>query len=526
MPSSERTVEESPEAVVKEPGRKPRAIPRRALLALGALGAAARAEAQVRTPTRSRPQRAPRPEIRLLRRTTMGVTAEDISWVNSLGYYGYLEWQLNAQAMGDPDCETRLTQFPTIYLPPDQLYVQPDSQVVTRNITEAAICRAVYTNRQLLERMVEFWADHFNTNITSVGVLKTPEVRNVYLQHGLGTFPAMLSASASSPAMLIYLNNTQSDGRRISTNPDVYRVPNQNYARELLELHTLGVDGGYTQQDVMEVARCFTGWRTTTSNSVVSAGAGPGTFYYDSVRHDNRSKLVLGNTIAAGGGINDGLNVLSIVANHPSTARFIATKMLRWLLTYDPSPSLVADIAGEYTRTGGDIKSIVRRILQLRQCRGRAAALEAPVPLHRFGAPRRECQRDVLRHDPRDVSERHGQHPVCLGTAGRLPAGVRVLGRPAAAALELRVPAGQQQRQRRGGRRARPDGGCDQRHPGRRPDRRSGLRRRDAGRRQDGAHHLLTSKRHRNRPVFDPDSRRPWSGNRVAGVPVALTAGA
>jgi uncharacterized protein (DUF1800 family) len=326
------------------------------LLALGALGAAARAEAQVRTPTRSKPNRAPSGELRLLRRTTMGMTAEDVSWINSLGYYGYLDWQLNAQAMGDPDCEARLNLFPTIFLPPDQLYVQPDSQVVTRHITEAAICRAVYTNRQLLERMVEFWSDHFNTNISSVGVLKTPEVRNVYLQHALGTFPAMLNASASSPAMLIYLNNTQSDGR-------TGRTPNQNYARELLELHTLGVDGGYTQQDVVEVARCFTGWRTTTSNSVVSAGAGPGTFYYDGNRHDNGSKLVLGVPIAAGGGINDGLNVLNIVANHPSTARFIAKKMLRWLLTYDPSPALVADIAGEYSRTGGNIRSLVRRIL-------------------------------------------------------------------------------------------------------------------------------------------------------------------
>jgi uncharacterized protein (DUF1800 family) len=363
MPSSVKTVETNPEAVVNEPGRKPRAIPRRALLTLGALTAAVNADAQVRTPKRSKPTRALRPELKLLRRTTMGVTAEDISWINSLGYTGYLEWQLNANAMGDPDCETRLNQFVTIYLPPDQLYAQPDSQVVTRNITEAAICRAVYTNRQLLERMVEFWSDHFNTNITSVGVLKTPEVRNVYLQHGLGTFPAILNASAASPAMLVYLNNTQSDGRRLNTNPPTWRTPNQNYARELLELHTLGVDGGYTQNDVMEVARCFTGWRTTTSNSVVSAGAGPGTFYYDAARHDDRSKLVLGNTIAAGGGINDGLAVLNIVANHPSTARFIAKKMLRWLLTYDPSPALITDIAGEYSRTGGDIKSMIRRIL-------------------------------------------------------------------------------------------------------------------------------------------------------------------
>jgi uncharacterized protein (DUF1800 family) len=361
MPSSAKTVEEHAEAIVKEPEPKPRAIPRRALLALGALSAATGAEAQVRTPTRSKPQRVLRPEIKLLRRTTMGVTGEDITWINSLGYYGYLEWQLNAQAMGDPDVEARLNLFPTIFLPPDQLYAQPDSQVVTRHITEAAICRAIYSNRQLHERMVEFWTDHFNTSISSVGVLKTPEVRNVYQQHALGTFPAMLNASASSPAMLVYLNNTQSDGRRLSNG--TYRTPNQNYARELMELHTLGVDGGYTQQDIVEVARCFTGWRTTTSNSVPSRGAGPGTFFYDPNYHDDRSKLVLGVPIAAGGGINDGLNVLNILVNHPSTARFIAKKMLRWLLTYDPSTTLITDVAGEYSRAGGDIKAMIRRIL-------------------------------------------------------------------------------------------------------------------------------------------------------------------
>ena len=291
--------------------------------------------------------------------------------------------------MGDPDCEARLTLFPTISLPPDQLYVQPDSQVVTRHITEAAICRAVYTNRQLLERMVEFWSDHFNTNISSVGVLKTPRMRNVYLQHALGTFPAMLNASASSPAMLIYLNNTQSDGR-----PG--RTPNQNYARELLELHTLGVDGGYTQQDVVEVARCFTGWRTTTSNSVVSAGAGPGTFYYDANRHDNGSKLVLGMPIAAGGGINDGLNVLNI-AGESSEHRPLHRQEDAAVAAH------LRPVAGARRRHRRRVHA-ERRQHQvarpphpaLRQRAHGAAALQAAVSLHRLGAARHDANVTVL----------------------------------------------------------------------------------------------------------------------------------
>ena len=351
MPSSAKTLEGNPEPRLDQPDRKASRVSRRALLGLGALGAAARAEAQVRTPTRTRPTVVPRGEMRLLRRVTVGVTTEDVAWMNSLGYYGYLEWQLNAEAMGDPDAEARVAPLTTINLAPLSLY-QSDSAVVIRELTEATITRAIYSNRQLLERMVEFWADHFNTNITSVGIFKTLEVREVYRRHALGTFAGMLSASASSPAMLTYLNNTQSDGR-----PG--RVPNQNYAREIMELHTLGVDGGYTQDDVVNVARCFTGWRTYFNTGDFRSG----TFYYDANRHDNNSKLVLGVPIAAGGGFNDGLNVINILSTHPSCARFVSKKLLRWLLNYDPSPALVADIAGEFTRTGGDIKALVRRIL-------------------------------------------------------------------------------------------------------------------------------------------------------------------
>ena len=359
MPSSTKTVEGKPEAALEPAAVKARRVSRRALLALSAFGAATRAEAQVRDPKRSKPTTVPNGEMRLLRRVTVGVTAEDVAWMNSLGYYGYLEWQLNHEAMGDPECEARLQPLSTINLAPLTLY-NSDSAVVIRELTEATIIRAIYSNRQLFERMVEFWADHFNTNITSVGIFKTLEVREVYRRHALGTFAGMLNASASSPAMLTYLNNTDSNGSRIpNSNPPAWRVPNQNYARELLELHTLGVDGGYTQQDVMEIARCFSGWRRFGNTGDFRAG----TFFYDPNRHDDRSKLVLGVPIAAGGGFNDGLNVLNIVSTHPSTARFVSKKLLRWLLNYEPSPALVADIAGEFTRTGGDIKSLVRRIL-------------------------------------------------------------------------------------------------------------------------------------------------------------------
>jgi uncharacterized protein (DUF1800 family) len=323
-------------------------LSRRALLGLGALGAAGRAEAQVRNPQRSQPVRMVDAELKLLRRVTNGATGEDISWIRSLGYHGYLEWQLAAETMGDPEAEARCQAFTTLPLPPSTLYTL-DSALVTREIAEATITRGIYSNRQLYERTVEFWSDHFHTNINTVGIHKTFEDRDAIRKNAFGTFFQLLGASASSPAMLNYLNNTAS----------TRTAPNQNYAREVLELHTLGVDGGYTQQDVQEVARCFTGWRVMGNTGDGRAGL----FYFDANRHDNNSKTVLGVPFAAGGGINDGINVINILSTHPATARFVARKMLRWFLDYDPSTTLINDIAGEFLRSQGNVKAMVRRIL-------------------------------------------------------------------------------------------------------------------------------------------------------------------
>jgi uncharacterized protein (DUF1800 family) len=299
-------------------------------------------------PRSSRPITVTPGELRLLDRTTNGATAQDVGFIYSIGYNQYLEWQLTPEAIADPDCDLRVSAFNTIALPPVTLYTL-DSGLVTRQLAEATVTRAVYSNRQLFERMVEFWGDHFHTNINTVGIHKVFEDREIIRKLALTNFYDLLVGSAASPAMLTYLNNTDS----------TRTAPNQNYARELMELHTLGVDGGYTQQDVVEVARAFTGWRRHGNTGDARAG----TFYYDANRHDNNAKLVLGVPIAAGGGINDGLNVLRILADHPSTARFVARKMLRWLLDYDPSTTLVNDVAGEFTRTRGDVKALIRRIL-------------------------------------------------------------------------------------------------------------------------------------------------------------------
>ena len=319
------------------------------LTALGVLSRAAAADAQIRQPPMpTRPLALPEAELKLVRRVTNGVTPADLAEVQGMGYSAYLGAQLQPASLDDTMCNDRLTVYTSLALPPQHLYTL-DSTTVQRELIEATIVRAIYSRRQLLERMVEFWNDHFNTNINTVGILRILYDRDTIRPNALGSFGELLRATAGAPAMLQFLNNSQS----------TRTAPNQNYARELMELHTLGVDGGYTQQDVMEVARCFTGWRYNGNTADVRAG----TFFYDSTRHDNNAKLVLGNTIPAGGGMNDGILVLRILAAHPSTATFVATKMLRWLLRYDPQPSLIREVADAFTRTSGNIPSTIERIL-------------------------------------------------------------------------------------------------------------------------------------------------------------------
>jgi uncharacterized protein (DUF1800 family) len=176
--------------------------------------------------------------------------------------------------------------------------------------------------------------------------LKLPDDRDAIRAHALGMFPDLLTASAQSAAMMQYLGN----------NISVVGNPNENYARELMELHTMGVDGGYTQQDVQEVARCLTGW--SVSDSMPNQGA----FVFRSAWHDNTPKTVLGYNIPAGGWMNDGLIVLDILVNHPSTAKFIAKKMCRRFYGYDVPQSLIDNVAATFTATGGDIRAMLRTL--------------------------------------------------------------------------------------------------------------------------------------------------------------------
>jgi uncharacterized protein (DUF1800 family) len=282
-------------------------------------------------------------------------------------------------------------------------------QRILAELQASRILRAVYSERQLQEVMVDFWSNHFNV-FSGKGAdrwLLISYDRDAIRPIVMGKFSDLLASTAQSPAMLFYLDNFQSvspnasmDGRQqqrrrrlvgmrnagrmseeAAMNRDRTQRPqpaqrmrrgiNENYARELMELHTLGVDGGYTQKDVQEVARCFTGWTifaprgggaAATAVLGESARREAGKFFFNPRAHDDGEKIVLGHKIPAGGGFKDGLMVLDILARHPATARSIATKLVRHFVADNPPGGLVNRVAAAFTRSNGDIRETLRAI--------------------------------------------------------------------------------------------------------------------------------------------------------------------
>jgi uncharacterized protein (DUF1800 family) len=221
---------------------------------------------------------------------------------------------------------------------------------VHQELIDSRMFRALYSNRQLEEVLVDFWLNHFN----------------VFNGKGQGRMLLTSYERARHPAMLFYLDNWQSQATREDVPgqpiPPNARRPglNENYGRELMELHTLGVDGGYTQADVIAVARAFTGWTIYDVNRIAE-------FQFNPAFHDRKQKVVLGHTIPAGGGEQDGLQVIDILARHRSTARFISKKLAQRFVADVPPQSLVDRMAATFATTEGDLRAVLETMLTSRE---------------------------------------------------------------------------------------------------------------------------------------------------------------
>jgi len=343
----------------------------------------------------------------VISRLTFGARPGDLEKVTAIGAENYIRQQLDPYSFNDSEMDKRLAKLSTLNLPTPTLAEQynppkpkatptpqtastpavqaapavaetPQPQtspaakptptpknpnMVVNELRRAKLLRAVYSDRQLYEMMVDFWENHFSiyANKDSDRWLLTAFDRDSVRPYAMGRFRDLLGSVAHSPAMLYYLDNWQSSVLR--EYPATKSRParksggiNENYARELMELHTLGVDGGYTQKDVQEVARCLTGWTVRKPNE-------EGTFIYNPNMHDNGEKTVLGIKILAGGGISDGERVLDILAKSPATAKFISTKLARRFLGDTPPQTAIDRAAKVYLATDGSITAVLRTLL-------------------------------------------------------------------------------------------------------------------------------------------------------------------
>ncbi len=276
-----------------------------------------------------------------LSRLAFGARPGDVERVMQIGVDRWIDQQLHPERIDDKAVEARVKKY-DVEIAPDR-----DRKKVRQNIQNASsqrILRAAESERQLNEVMADFWLNHFN--------VFAPKRATSFLVHDYehdtirprmwGRFEDLLLATAKSPAMLVYLDNVRSRDGAI----------NENYARELMELHTIGVDGGYTQKDVTELARVLTGWSATRE----------GEFRFRPATHDRGTKVVLGVRLA-NGGVDEGEKIIRFLARHPKTAQRIATKLCTRLVSDDPPRALVDRVARRFTETNGDLRATVNAVI-------------------------------------------------------------------------------------------------------------------------------------------------------------------
>ena len=358
--------------------------------------------------------------LHALNRLGYGARPGQVEQIRQTGLEHWIQAQLHPENFGDPVVDARLAQFPALglseaalldqYPPQDvaakrlgmkieeyqkhlqDLAKQPggidslpfkDQNRIVNELTEAKLLRAVYSERQLAEQLSDFWFNHFNIFIYKDldRWYLVPYERDAIRPHVFGKFRDLLEATAKSPAMLFYLDNSSSADPHafdrlklhpVRARPGEKPPPlggrrglNENYGRELMELHTLGVDGGYKQEDVIEVARAFTGW------TIESPREHPA-FYFDERIHDPDPKRVLGKNIK-GGGIKDGEEVLDLLVKNPHTARHISLQLAEHFVSDDPPAALVARMAKTFEKSKGDIRAVMAAMIYSPEFWSRAA---------------------------------------------------------------------------------------------------------------------------------------------------------
>lgn len=315
----------------------------------------------------------------VLNRVSFGPTPSEYARVKGMGdsegsaVAAYLEEQLAPEKIPDKRAQRAARRFEALYAPLGEMYEYKE-EFLLEQLTRATLVRATRSERQLYEVMTHFWTDHFNIDSSKEDCkwLKAADDREVIRKNALGKFSDLVQASALSPAMLWYL-----DGRQNRTRKEREK-PNENYARELLELHTLGVGGGYSQEDVMEVARCLSGWTVRGKKKFFK-----GKVEFHAGSHDDGAKRVLGHEIAAGGGKKDLEAVLDIVCNHPSTARHLAEKLCVRFIADEPSAESIEEVAKVFTGSGGDVRTTLRAVFATKEflSGARGAKLKRPFEL-------------------------------------------------------------------------------------------------------------------------------------------------
>jgi uncharacterized protein (DUF1800 family) len=332
--------------------------------------------------------------IHVLNRMAFGPTPADIQHVREIGIDRYIDEQLHPERIAEsPALTERLAAIATLKLEPSQLFVEygpilpimnggvrptPEeakarrqrAQIIVQQAQDARIWRALYSRRQLQEVMVDFWYNHFNVFAGKaldhlwVGRYEGDAIR----PYALGHFRDLLLATAHSPAMLFYLDNQLNTAPGSPGARGNLTGINENYAREIMELHTLGVDGGYTQNDVIALAHILTGWGLDRPD--LRQGAGPATMF-DASRHDFAPQTILGRTIPAGGE-EAGLTAINILASSPATARHIAFELAQYFVADKPPQGLVDRLAQRFHDTDGDIAAVLKTLLMSKEFRDSA----------------------------------------------------------------------------------------------------------------------------------------------------------